>query len=111
MCNSLFAQTEIASFKNFLKENSTDIKDVIPVVNTENNDLAILIADAKNVYAYKFNDDFKLTGQLSSETKKRKYKILLGSSIYNNEYKIFLTNKSNTQFAAVSFSFDNKKTQ
>lgn len=107
--SSLFAQIEIASFKNFLKENSTDIKDVIPVVNTKNNDLAILIADAKNVYAYKFNDEFKLTGQLSSETKKRKYKILLGSSIYGNEYKIFLTNKSNTQFASVSFSFNDKK--
>ena len=109
MYSSIIAQTEIASFKNLLKENSTDIKDVIPVVNTKNNDLAILIADAKNVYAYKFNDEFKLTGQLSSETKKRKYKILLGSSIYGNDYKIFLTNKSNTQFAAVSFSFNDKK--
>ncbi len=109
MCNSLSAQTEIASFKNFLKENSTDIKDVIPVVNAENNDLAILIADAKNVYAYKFNDEFKLTGQLLSETKKRKHKVLLGSSIINEEYQIYLTNKNKTSFAIVNFSFETNK--
>ncbi len=109
MCGSLFAQTKITSFKNFLKENSTDIEDVVPVVDTKNNDLVILITDAKKVYAYRFNDKFKLTDQLSSETKRRKYKVLLGSSITDNQYKIFLANKSKTQFSAANFSFDENK--
>lgn len=106
---SLFAQKKIADFKNSLKENSTDIKDVIPIVNTENDELAIFIADAKNVYGYKLNSNFIVKEQLSSETKKRKYKVLLGSSIKNNDYRIFLSNNDKSQFAYINFSFDNQK--
>ncbi|WP_272150760.1 hypothetical protein [Tenacibaculum aiptasiae] len=106
---SLFAQNEITSFKNHLKKNSTDIKDVIPIINSENNEVTIFIADAKNVYGYKLNDQFKVKGEVSSITKKRKYKILLGSSIQNNNYKIYLTNKDKDQFAYINFSFDTKE--
>lgn len=108
--NSLCAQVKIASFKNHLKQNSTNIKDVIPIINSENDELAIFIADAKNVYGYKLDDQFKVRGEVSSLTKERKYKVLLGSSIQNNTYKLYLTNKDENKFAFITFSFDSKET-
>ncbi|WBX76418.1 hypothetical protein PG911_17600 [Tenacibaculum ovolyticum] len=72
--SAVFSQEKIASFKNHLKINSTDIKDVIPIVNSENNEIAIFIADAKNVYGYKLNDKFKVNGEVSSITKKENTK-------------------------------------
>ncbi len=107
---SVFSQEKIASFKNSLKTNNTNIKDVIPIVNKENDELAMFIADAKKVYAYKLNTEFKVTDQLSSETKKRKYKVLLGSSINGDNYRIFLTNKDKKKYASINFSFTDKKT-
>ncbi|WP_064967142.1 hypothetical protein [Tenacibaculum ovolyticum] len=107
--SAVFSQEKIASLKNHLKINSTDIKDVIPIVNSENNEIAIFIADAKNVYGYKLNDKFKVNGEVSSITKKRKYKVLLGSSIHANNYKIYLTNKDKNKYAYINFSFDSKE--
>ena len=37
-----FSQERILSFKNDLKTSSSDIKDVIPVVNTETDEIAFL---------------------------------------------------------------------
>ena len=109
--NSLFGQSKLTEFKNSLKISSSDIKDVTPIVNKNNGDLAYFIADAKNVYAYKLNSDFKLKNKLSSEEKRRKYKTIIGYSISENgNYTAFLTNKNRTSFLKVTFSFNDKKT-
>ncbi|CAM1340049.1 conserved hypothetical protein [Tenacibaculum amylolyticum] len=105
-----FAQQRLTSFKNVLKENSTDIKDVIPVVNKENGNTIMFIADAKNVYGYKLNPEFQLIDKLASETKKRKYKIFIGGDIHGQDYRIFLSNTSQNKFASINFSFTNKTT-
>ncbi len=106
-----FSQERIGYFDNLLKENSSNIKDVIPIVNAENNDILMFVADAKNVYAYKLNDQFKVIDKLASDKKRRKYKTLIGNSISNeNNYTVYLANKYKTTFLAVNFSFDEKKT-
>ncbi|MEX6626939.1 hypothetical protein [Tenacibaculum salmonis] len=108
--SAVFSQEKIASFENHLKTNGTNIKDVIPIVNKENDEIAMFIVDAKKIYAYKLNNKFKVTDELSSETKKRKYKVLLGSSINENNYRIFLSNKEKNKYASANFSFTDKKT-
>lgn len=106
-----FAQEHIAEFKNSLKTTVSDIKDVISIVNEKTGELAYFIADAKNVYAYKLNNKFEVIDKLSSEEKRRKYKILIGYSITNEgSYIAYLTNKSKNKFLAVKFSFKDKKT-
>ncbi|WP_075343544.1 hypothetical protein [Tenacibaculum agarivorans] len=106
-----YSQEEIGSFSNDLKTNSTDIKDVIPIVNSENGNIAMFIADAKNVYGYKLNSDLKVIDKLASETKRRKYKILLGNSIVDDtNYRIFLANKNKSKFLSINFSFKDKTT-
>ena len=108
---SFYAQEKIATFKNSLKTSSSNIKDVIPIVNSKNDGLSIFIADAKNVYGYLFDNKFSLKEKLSSVEKGRKYKILIGNSISEKEdYRIFLSNKTKDNFISINFSFSNQKT-
>jgi len=94
-----------------LKKNSSEIKDVIPIVNKENNNTAIFLADAKNVYGYLLDANFKVVTKLASEDKRRKYKVLLGYSITNsNDYNVILTDKKEEDFLFISFSFHNQIT-
>lgn len=108
-CLVSFSQERIGDFKNDLKGSSSLIKEVIPIVNSINSDVAIFIADAKNLYGYKLNKEFKVSEKITSEEKRRKYKTLLGYSIPNEDnYKIILTNKNEKKFLIVDFSFSNK---
>ena len=108
---SIFSQETVLSFKNDLKDSSSDIKDVIPVVNSETDEIAFFVADAKNVYGYKIDSNFKITGKITSEEKARKYKVLIGSSASKNDsYRVFLTDKNQNKFAFINFSFKDGST-
>jgi hypothetical protein len=101
-----FSQETVLTFNNDLKTSSSDIKDVIPVVNTETNEIAFFVADAKNVYGYRVDANFKVIAKITSEEKSRKYKVLIGSSASKNDsYRVFLTDKNQNNFAFVNFSF------
>lgn len=103
----LSGQEKVAQFVNSLKTTGSNIKDVIPIVNTKNGDFAIFIADAKNVYAYKLNENFELTEKMTSQEKRRKYKEIIGSSISEDDqnYRVFLSDKNKTNFISFNFSF------
>ena len=109
---TLTSQEKVAQFVNSLKTTGSNIKDVIPIVNTKNGDFAIFIADAKNVYAYKFNESFKLTEKMTSQEKRRKYKEIIGSSISddNQNYRVFLSDKNKANFISFNFSFQDGTT-
>jgi len=71
LCLSLEApgQEKLMNFRNYLKTSSSDIKDVIPVVNETTGEIGFFVADAKNIYGYKIDGNFKITKKLTSEEK------------------------------------------
>lgn len=106
LTQTISSQEVIFTSNNLLKKSASLIKDVIPIVNKKNGDIAFFIADAKNVYGYKIDENFKLINKIKSEEKARKYKVLIGSSIFDEDsYRIFLTNKNQNKFASIQFSF------
>ena len=105
-----FSQETLLTFNNDLKKSYSNLKDVIPIVNDKTGEIAYFVADAKNVYGYKINADFKVTEKITSIEKNRKYKVLIGSSISNNSYRVFLTNKAHDSFTSIQFSFKDDKT-
>ena len=108
----LTAQESLVEFENSLKNSNSSIKDVIPIINDDTNDIAVFFADAKNVYGYLFNDTFELQKKLLSPEKRRKYKVLIGSSILlDGSYRVFLTNKGHNRFSSMTLSFDKKEPQ
>lgn len=111
ICGLSFSQTKITSFKNSLKTSESQFKDVIPVVNKGNDELAMFFADAKHVYGYTFDKNFIVNDSLSSEVKNRMYKVFLGSSINKNKvYRVFISNTNKSKIASIKFSFSDKKT-
>ena len=106
-----FLQETVLSFKNDLKTSSSDIKNVIPVVNTETNEIAFFEADAKNVYGYKVDTNFKVIAKITSEEKNRKHKVVIGSiASKNDSYRVFQTNKNQSNLVFVNFSFEDGAT-
>lgn len=106
LIQTVSSQETVLTFNNSLKTSSSDVKDVIPIVNKETGEIAFFVADAKNVYGYKIDASFKVKERITSEEKSRKYKILIGSSASNNDsYRVFLTNKSQNKFSSIKFSF------
>jgi hypothetical protein len=113
LCLSLEApgQEKLMNFRNYLKTSSSDIKDVIPVVNETTGEIGFFVADAKNIYGYKIDGNFKITKKLTSEEKSRKYKTLIGNSIFKEDlYRVYLTNSSQDKFASFDFSFKKNTT-
>ena len=106
---TVLSQKRLIEFENSLKTTSSNIKDVVPIVDENQEEIGIFIADAKNIYAYKLDSNFNILEQLISPSKKRKYKVLLGSSISKNgDYRIFASNKDQNQFITANFSFKNQ---
>ena len=104
------SQKEMISFKNTLKTSRSEIKDVTPIVNSETGDFAIFIADAKNVYAYKLDKNFSVQAKLSSPERRRKYRLLLGSSVSStNDYVVYLSDNNRLKFLRLQFSFDTQE--
>jgi hypothetical protein len=111
LAQNILSQEVISAFNNVLKTSSSDIKDVVPIVNEETGDIAFFVADAKNVYGYKLDSSFKVTKKMSSEEKSRRYKIIIGSSVYGSDsYRVFLTNKAKNKFSSIQFSFNDGTT-
>ena len=75
-----FSQERIGSFKNDLKESSFFVKEIIPIVNSKNNDLAVFIADAKNIYGYKLNQQFEVTEKITSSPSQEAPELLITGS-------------------------------
>lgn len=107
-----FAQEQVGAFQNTLKTSYSSVKDVVPIVNEKTGSISLFILDAKNVYLYELNKDFKVEKELLSEAKRRKYKTIIGNSISESgDYRIFLSNKDKKKFMSLNFSFkDNSST-
>ena len=107
----VFSQETLITLNNSLKTSSSDIKDIIPIVNEKTGEIGFFVADAKNVYGYKINANFEVTKKITSEEKSRKYKTLIGNSIFSDDsYRVFLTNNSQDKFSSINFSFNNNTT-
>lgn len=100
-------QEKINSFILDLKQKNSEIKDVFPVVNDETGNYVLFVSDAKNVFAYKFDNNFKVVGKIISEKKQRKFSDFLGYSISDNgDYCLYMQSKNfKTEFLKITFSF------
>lgn len=107
---SINSQEKVLSFINDLKTSSSEIKDVIPIVDEQRGNIAFFVADAKNVYGYKINADFKVVDKMISDEKSRRFKILVGYDIIDeNNYSVILTNTAKKSFLMLHFSFETKE--
>lgn len=111
--NTIQSQEEIGKFVLDLKQNNSEIRDVFPVINDKTGNYVLFVSDSKNVYAYKFNNSFKVIGKIISEKKKKKFSDFLGYSISDNgDYTLYMQNRNfTTQFLQINFSFNSNTSE
>ena len=79
-------------------------KNSYTISNSITNDLAIILVENKDIYAYLSDSNFKVNSTKFIKTKniKSKYNKVLGFSIKQNNYHVLYTNDSRNKFS-ISF--------
>lgn len=102
-----FAQKEVVSMKidgtSKLKN-----KEGFNLLNTETDDLAMILMDKNTLVANLFDKDFDLKSTLAFDSPKQTN--ILGYKINGNTYKILFSNNSRKKFSVVNINFDSKRT-
>ena len=103
----VLSQKQVTEFKNA----SEKLNNLSAVINSKTNETLFLSTDNKNIHGYLFDQDFKLLKQVQAK-KEKKYTILLGYKILNNnEYIIYLSNKKLNKFKRIKFNIDSSKSE
>ncbi len=106
----VYGQEELITFEHTLKDEIHSVKEVYPIVNSENGDVSLFLIDAKNVSGYLLDNSFKIINELKSEDRRKKYKTILGYNIgANDNYNLFFTNKNKNKFGILNLSYSDKK--
>lgn len=106
---STHSQELVTTFKNSLKTSSSELKSFLPVVNQTKNEIALILSDSKNIYAYSFSDAFEPKESFSIKNKKKKFTSFLGRTMTNDgTYHLFLANEKKDKFVRSSISFNSK---
>ncbi|WP_397363891.1 hypothetical protein [Olleya sp. R77988] len=83
-------------------------KDIIPIVNQDNNSIALFFTNRKVIFGKLYNNKKELIGTLNNIKIPKKGKIIIGA-IYNNQnYTIFFSNNNKTHFSTVTVNFETR---
>lgn len=105
-----FGQSEIAHINEVYKNRVIMPDEAVPLVDEEGERFALVLFKGKVINGYLFDKTNKLVGNLVSEDKARSYKQILGKTVSkNDDFVVFMTNKSRRKFASSRFSFENEK--
>lgn len=101
----LNSQEQVLSFKNEVLSKRMS-KDSYTLSNAINSDLAVVIIERKEVFAYLFDSSFKQKSVIKTKNIKAKYNKALGYSINNNLYNVLYTNENRNKFSILSLDFN-----
>lgn len=111
-CAASFGQTEIAHISDIYKNRVILPDEVVPLTDPLNQQFAICLFRGKVIDGYLFNKKYQIIDSLQSEDKQRAYKQIFGKTVLkNNNYVVFMANKSRKKFASVLFSFSENKVE
>lgn len=104
---SVQSQEIVLSFKN--EDLSRRItKDSYTIINTNNNNLALVIIERKDATVYLFDSGFNELTKFETPNIKSKYNEALGFSINGNVYSVLYTNYTHKKFALHHIDFNSK---
>lgn len=104
---AVFSQKAAISFKNEDISRKTR-KDAFTLSNSVTNELTILLVEKNEVYAYLFNNNFKLQSQFQTELIKSKYDEALGFKLTGTKQHILFSNNKKNRFAVLTLDFSEK---
>ncbi|XMO87792.1 hypothetical protein AAFN75_05770 [Algibacter sp. AS12] len=105
---SCFSQEGVLNFK--VNQESKQIKKrTYSFSNAVNNDLAILVRERKNSFAFLFDENFQVKSKFDFVYKKKsKYNVVLGETILGSQYSLLYSNSIKNRFCVFTVDFDSK---
>jgi len=105
----IFSQDILLEKDITLKSVFKDKRESLPIVNNDKQEILLFLLDNAEIKGLRFNMNYELTDDFTTEKPINKYKVLLGHSANNEEYHLFFTNKKKNEFFVKSISITNKK--
>jgi len=84
------------------------IKDAVPFVNEDNNQLALFFKNRKKIFGYLYNEKQELISTISPIEIPKKAQILIGKTYNNDSYTLYFSNTRKTYFSSISINFITK---
>jgi len=105
----LFSQDILIEKDVALKSVFKDKRESFPIVNNDKDEILLFLLDNAEIKGFKFNMDYELKDDFTTEKPISKFKILLGHSVDNENYNLFFTNEKKNEFFVKSINVTNKK--
>lgn len=81
------------------------IKDVFPIIDEEENNLALFFKTKKGIEGYLYDDKQELINHISINQLPSKSDVLIGNAYDGLNYQLFFSNNSESQFSAITLDF------
>lgn len=82
------------------------IKEVIPIVDEENNNLALFFKTKKGLESYLYNEEQAPINRMSIDKLPSKSDILIGNSYNGLNHSLFFSNQSGSKLSLISLNFE-----
>lgn len=104
--SSLFSQEHFALIETAKDFPDEKLKNVFPIIDSTNGNLALILQTKKGLESYLYSDDKARINHISLKKLPSKMDVLVGSANVNTDYRLFFTNTSETKFGMVTLNFE-----
>lgn len=108
--NTLYPQSNFLSVDLKTVDFEKNLKEVKLIKDQSTGDYYTVLEEEKTTYAFKYNKNKVLLGQITSEGLKRKYKEIIGHIIKGNQLILIQKNNKGNKFAYIKYDFANQTT-
>ncbi len=105
----IFSQDLLFEKDVMMKSFFKDKRESLPIVNTDKKEIILFLLDNAEIKGFRFNWNYELIDDFTTEKPINKFNVLLGHSVNNEEYHLFFTNEKKNEFFVKSISISNKK--
>lgn len=82
------------------------LQEVFPITDNKSETLALILQSKKGLESYLYNANKERINHISIKKLPSKSDVLVGNAIQGNDYRLFYSNKSESQFSMVQLNFD-----
>lgn len=106
---TLFCQDTLLEKEVSLKYVFHDVRESLPIINKEKNEVALFLLDRKAIKCFLLNKDYQLIDSITTDLPDMKFGTLLGYNANSGSYHLFFTNDTKDQFYAKTIDIDGNK--
>lgn len=106
---NLFSQDLIFEREMTLKSFINDKREAFPIVNPDNNEIALFLLDNKVIHSLLLSSEYDLIGNYISDRPTGPYETLLGHSVASEIYYLYFSNSNKNKFYTESIDVSGQR--